>query len=95
MCVALLSVNWISVPGRRVTTQVGVARRIGMVLTISVKRFRAVFIFISCRRIICPSAEDVNFEIVSYDLMIAGMLMSISFPAIPDEWKDVLEGTFG
>ena len=32
--------------------------------------------------------------IVSNDLMIAGMLMFIDFPAIPDEWKDVLEGTF-
>ena len=34
-------------------------------------------------------AEDGYLEIVSNDLMIAGMLMFISFPVIADEWVEL------
>ena len=40
------------------------------------------------------AAAAPSLGVVSNDLMIAGMLMFIDFPAIPDEWKDVLDGTF-
>ena len=49
---------------------------------------RRLFLYTVGRRFY-SNAEDVDSEIVSNDHRIAGMLMSISFPVIADEWVEL------